>query len=114
MPFRFVDSCYKYLCAFCEQNRENQQACYTQRSVFLDHVSINGLCAPDCITAVYKDNATLCSKVSEKLVRKFISAIVKYGKIAKWLLVVKTFLTVNGRPIKRAQDLILKLLREFS
>ncbi len=106
------NKCYDFLICFCRENEENQRECFGYISTFLTHISTDGTQAADCISAVFKDNAHLCSKVSEKLLRKFINAIVKHGKVAKWLRLIQSFVMVKGRPLRRTQDLVLKLLRE--
>jgi hypothetical protein len=106
------NKCFDFLVRFCDKNQDNQQECFGQINMFLGHISIDGMRASECISAVFRDNASLCSKVSEKLVRRLMNAIVKHGKIAKWLRLILSLITVNGRPLRRTQDLVLKLLRE--
>jgi hypothetical protein len=107
-----MNKCYDFLVRFCDDNQDNQHECFTHINVFLNHISIDGMRAPECIAALFRDNTALCVKVSEKLIRKFLNAIVKHGKIAKWLRLIHSFVAAKGRPIRRSQDLVLKLLRK--
>lgn len=107
-----MNDCFHFLIAFCTGNADNQSACYWELPLILSHLSVEGLLASECVAAIFRDNEALCSKVSEKLVRKFLGVIVKHGKSARWLTVLLSFLEVHGRAIERNQDLISKLLQD--
>ena len=107
----FAD-CYDFLQRFCYRNPENQAEIFGQLGLFFEHLSIEGLNASECINAAVRDNPDLCSKITEKILRRFMTAIVKYGKYARWLCFMLVSLTVDGVPIKRSQDLVLRLLEE--
>ena len=104
--------CYEFLQSFCYRNNENQAEIFSQIGLFFEHLSIEGLNAAECIIASVRDNPELCSKITEKILRRFMTAIVKYGKYARWLSFMLVSLTVDGVPVKRSQDLVLRLLDE--
>jgi hypothetical protein len=107
-----MNECYSFLIAFCDGSEENQAECYWELPLLITHLSVEGLKASECVSAIFKDNEGLCSKVSEKLVRKFLGVIVKHGKSSKWLKVLLSFVEVSGRTIERTQGLVLKLMQD--
>ncbi len=107
----FAD-CYEFLQGFCYKNPENQAELFGQMGLFFEHLSIEGLNVAECIIATIRDNAELGAKVTEKILRRFMTAIVKFGKYARWLRFMLVSLTVEGVPMKRSQDLVLRLLEE--
>lgn len=107
-----MNECYSFLIAFCDGSEENQAECYRELPLLITHLSVEGLKASECVSAIFKDNEDLCSKVSEKLVRKFLGVIVKHGKSSRWLKVLLSFVEVSGRTIERTQGLVLKLMQD--
>ena len=77
-------------------------------------MGIEKLNVADTISEIFRDNTALCSKATEPFFRQFVVAIKTWGRRARWLSFFQVFIMVHGRPLKRNQDLILRLLMEDS
>ena len=107
---RLFQTCYDFLRVFCKGNTTNQEIVFSQTELFFAHVGIAKLDVASTIAESVRDNRELSAQVNEKILRKFVQTIVRYGKRARWLHFLETFVVVNGRPLKRNQDMIMRLL----
>jgi len=74
-------------------------------------MGIEKLNVSDTIAEIVRDNAQLCRRVADKGLDKYVDAIVMWGRRARFLSFFQAFMSVRGKyPIKRSQDLILRLL----
>ena len=107
--------CYDVLEAFCQNSTTNQDELFLLVPGFLEHISIEGLNATDCITSCLRGNVALCSRIPERILRYFLMAIVKYGKRARWLRVLLVSMAGDGqRHIDHAQEIVLRNLEEMA
>ena len=103
--------CYDLLRALAKGNPKVQRALFPHLKTFAEHVGIEKLNAADTMTEVIRDNPRLSSRAGEVFLSKFITAIKTWGRRARWLTFYHAFLLVKGQvPVKRNQDLILRLL----
>ena len=103
-------SCYDFLLMLCKNNANAQMKLFPLISVFQDHVGIEKLNVADTICEIVRDNPRLISQVPESLFRHFIDAILTWGRKARWLRFFEVFLEVQGSPLKRNQDLLLRMV----
>ncbi|KAJ1466356.1 hypothetical protein T484DRAFT_1861897 [Baffinella frigidus] len=113
--------CYNFLKALTTNHEAAQQKLFPQIGTFSEHMGIRELNADtvreivaDTIREIVRDNARLIATVPESFFRHFISAILTWGRKARWLNFFQVFLEVNGSPFKRNQDVILRLVLEGS
>ena len=104
--------CYTYLKTLAARNPRCQKTLFPHIMTFADHMGIEKLNVADTISEIVRDNKRLCSKVPEGLFRHFIFSVRVWGRRARWLTFFLIFLTIKDRPIKRNQDMILRLLLE--
>ena len=62
------------------------------------------------ISAIFRDNVNLCSRVSPKLVRLFITAIEVNGCHPNYLMPLRSILAPNNQSLPNNQRLVLNLL----
>ena len=107
-------ACYTFLKMLARRNQKAQKRLFEHTTLFADHMGIEKLNVADTICEIVRDNSPLCAQVSEPYFRRFVNAIKVWGRRARWLLFFQVFIAVKGRPIKRNQDIVLRLLLEDS
>eukprot|EP00960_Hanusia_phi_P036737 752497-Hanusia_phi.AAC.1 len=109
---KLFQRCYNFLKVLCADHPRAQQKLFPSMSVFLDHVGIENLNVSDTLREIVRNNPRLCSQVPEHFFRHFLNSIKKHGRNARWLRFFDVFLFINNSPLKRSQDLILRLIME--
>ena len=105
--------CYSFVKELVHQNPKGQMVFFPHIEVFREHMGIEGLNVSDTITAIVRDNVRLCRRVADNWLRTYVQAIKAWGRRARWLSFFQAFMVVRGKnPVKRMQDLILRLLLE--
>lgn len=107
-----INACYDFVCQFCKNNPENQGQIFPHINLFMQDLNLRGVRAPEAMSATIENNATLLNKLPDKLLRRFFTGIARYGKIAKFLRFLKVVSTIHGKPFRRNQDLVLKLVQD--
>jgi hypothetical protein len=107
-----INACYEFVREFCKSNTDNQQEMFPHVFVFAEHLNVKNLIASQALSATFENNAMLLNKLPDKLLRRFSGSIALYGKFAHFLRFLKVVTSVDGKPSKGAQDLVLKLLQE--
>jgi hypothetical protein len=102
--------CYSFLRMFVRKNGRAQAALFPHLKTFCAHVGIQKLNVADTIAEVVRDNIILTRRIEEEVLRDFIVAITKWGRRARWLSFFQVFIIIKDRPLKRNQDMILRLL----
>ncbi len=62
------------------------------------------------LTEIFRENGSLCSKVQESEVNHFIRSIEKKRDV-RYLKFLQTIMKVDGKPVKRSQDLVMAEVR---
>jgi hypothetical protein len=97
--------------ALASKNARVQKALFPFMQTWAsEHMGIEQLNVADTLAELVRDNSRLCSKVPEDFFRVFILAIRDWGRRARWLGFFQIFMVMKGRPLKKNQDLILRLL----
>ena len=109
-----------------------QDLVFAHMDLFFSHVGTEGLDVANTIAETARGNRALAAQVHESgsidscvairqvlftsivVFRTFIQSIVKFGKQPKWLKFLDAFVVVEGRPLKRNQTLVLKLVLRVS
>eukprot|EP00294_Goniomonas_avonlea_P006440 CAMPEP_0114565652 /NCGR_PEP_ID=MMETSP0114-20121206/14430_1 /TAXON_ID=31324 /ORGANISM="Goniomonas sp, Strain m" /LENGTH=250 /DNA_ID=CAMNT_0001751925 /DNA_START=1 /DNA_END=750 /DNA_ORIENTATION=+ len=73
-------------------------------------MGIVGLNVADTITAAVRGNREFCAQMNEKVLRHFVAMIVERGRHARFLRFLDSLVFVEGEPMKRNQDLVLRLV----
>ena len=105
-------ACYTFLKMLVRHNARCQKELFPYIMTFADHIGIERLNVADTISEIVRDNGSLCGKVPEGLFKHFVYAISVWGRRSRWLTFFLTFLIIEDRPVKRNQDMILRLLLE--
>ena len=105
-------ACYRFLRLFCRKNTVNQEIIFANNRTYLGHVGVLGLNPADTIAEAVRDNQVLTGQVTEKTIRFFVESVVHYGKKARWMDFLSALVIVQGRPIKRNQDLVVRVIME--
>ncbi|KAL6077190.1 Inositol 1,4,5-trisphosphate receptor type 1, variant 2 [Balamuthia mandrillaris] len=100
-----------FLRVFCKDNAENQTTLFEYLDSLLSMLG-NGIQIASTINEIFKNNRPLCSQVTEDQIRKIINAIASGCKYPRYIHVLDTLIMVNGRPLRRNQNLVLKMLME--
>jgi len=106
-------ACYdflKHLCAY--GHTRAQEKMFKFLMPFSDHMGIQGLNVAGVLQEIVRDNPTLCTQVQEAFFRHFIFSILTYGRKPRWLSFFEVFVSIDGNPSKRNQDMLLRLLLE--
>eukprot|EP00960_Hanusia_phi_P030497 748658-Hanusia_phi.AAC.3 len=109
---RLFQLCYNFLRALASHHPAAQQKLFPLLAVFLDHVGVANLNVADTLREIVRNNARLCTQVPETFFRHFLTSIKRHGRNARWLRFFDVFLVIDKVPLKRNQDLILRLLME--
>ena len=108
-------ACYDFLKRLCEHKHSRaQEKLFPLIHTFSDHMGIKDLNVADTLSAVVRNNASLCAQVPESLYEHFIHSILTWGRKPRWLSFFEVFISVNGTISKRNQDKILRLMMEES
>jgi len=75
-------------------------------------MGVEKLNVADTISEIVADNMALCAQTPEDFLRHFIFCLKVWGRRARWLSFFQYFILVRGSPVKRNQDLLLRLLME--
>jgi len=93
-----------------KNNKRAQKLMIPHIPLLIEHVGIRDLNVVSCVRQMMEGNLKICSEVSEHMIQKLVYANVKYGRRARWLNILEIFLECQGKPIRRNQDLILRML----
>jgi len=104
--------CYTLLKLLARKSPKAQKKLFPFIKHFSEHVGIEKLNVADTIVEILRDNASLCVRINEDFLRTFMDAIKVWGRKARWLSFFDVFIVQRGNPMKRNQDLILRLLLE--
>ena len=106
-------ACYTFLKVLAHKNPKAQEKLFEHINFFvIEHMGLEKLNVADTVSEIVRNNTGLCARISESFLRLFINAIKTWGRRARWLSFLEVFILVNGQPLKRNQDLILRLLLE--
>ena len=101
--------CHSFLRYFAQNNTRNQEAIFQYMHLFRATLELDVDQVP-LITAIYRDNLTLCQQVTEEALQPFIQAIRDLGRKAKFLEIFATVQMVSGKALPSLQTLVLKTL----
>ena len=108
-------ACYRCLRAMASRFPLTQNTLVTHVPTFLAHTEaqlVSSDASPtECITSVYKDNAIVCTQVSEKMVRHFVQ-LAAVDHAPRYLRFLGMITLPAGRPARRCQNLVLQCLTE--
>ncbi|HLD77441.1 MAG TPA: hypothetical protein VJB16_00285, partial [archaeon] len=106
-----AESVFDLLGAFCLENADNQACLFEYLDEFLrllpDYQSVAATLAQ-----VFRNNRSLCSQLTEGQLRKIVNTIASGCRFPRFLRLLETLTMVNGRPVRRNQTLVLKMLME--
>ncbi|KXZ52374.1 hypothetical protein GPECTOR_9g418 [Gonium pectorale] len=93
----------------------NQAAVLPSLELLLSFLDTKGLPASDTVIALFINNQTAAASEGEKVIRKLIKLISRYGdkQHAGWLELLGKVVVVNGTPIKRNQMVAMQLISQF-
>lgn len=101
--------CHSFLRYFAQHNTRNQEALFQYMHLFRASLDMDVDQVP-LITAIYRDNLTLCEQVTEEALQPFVQAIRDLGRKAKLLEIFSTVQVVHGKALPTVQTLVLKTL----
>eukprot|EP00299_Pterocystis_sp_00344_P020311 c9964_g1_i1.p1 GENE.c9964_g1_i1~~c9964_g1_i1.p1 ORF type:complete len:1731 (-),score=431.55 c9964_g1_i1:75-5267(-) len=104
-------SCYRLLKNFVLKNSQNQTILLKHVEFYMSQMGVK-LKAADTLTEIFRDNRQVCSQIEEKTIRHFVTIISERGQFPRYLQFFRIIIMPEGRPLKRNQDLILKLMLE--
>ena len=108
-----IKTCYDFIREFCREDPINQEEVFASiMEPLMQHLNVKQLTASEALSAAVENNATLLDKLPEKLLRRFFAGIARCGKIARFLRFLKITTSIHGKPYRRTQDLVLKLLQD--
>nr|KAG5704617.1 hypothetical protein BaRGS_031881 [Batillaria attramentaria] len=99
---------HEFLQAFCLGNQPNQNILYG----FLDLFLSPGVLEAQTMRAIFRDNASLCSDVTERVVQHFVHCIESHGRHVHYIKFLQTIVKAEGQYIRRCQDLVMAEVRE--
>ena len=97
---------HEFLQHFCLGNAQNQALLHKHLDLFLTP----GLLEAQTMRAIFRDNATLCNEVSEKVVQHFVQNIESHGKHVQYLRFLQTIVRTENQFIRRCQALVMQEL----
>jgi len=103
-------TCYELLEMLCYENASMQQVVWSRHELYMSHMGIRGLNTADTVTAAVRGNRSIAESVKADTVQQFVNLISDHGRKARWLEFLMEFIVVDGEPIKRNQDLVLKIV----
>lgn len=63
------------------------------------------------MTAIFQDNAVLCSDISETVVQHFVHCIETHGRHVPYLKFLQTIVKAENKYIKKCQDMVMAEVR---
>lgn len=103
--------CFNFLKEFCRDNKENQMALFRHLNTFMRYLG-RDVDAAYMIKELIKDNRLLASQVTESQARMIVNAIADGCKYPHFIELLENLCIVNGRPLRRNQNMVLKLMIE--
>eukprot|EP00026_Physarum_polycephalum_P000121 Phypoly_transcript_00121.p1 GENE.Phypoly_transcript_00121~~Phypoly_transcript_00121.p1 ORF type:complete len:2101 (+),score=228.03 Phypoly_transcript_00121:347-6649(+) len=131
---------FEFLTHFCAGNNENQQALFVDVDFFLSFFQLEegikkpaglggtGIFAqnitstvqhaflrravPGLCIEIFRNNRAICSQITEYQIRRIVNAITDVGKCPQFFSILEAIVIVNGRPLRRNQNLVMKLITE--
>ncbi|PVD24858.1 hypothetical protein C0Q70_15345 [Pomacea canaliculata] len=94
---------HEFLQAFCLGNQPNQNILYG----FLDLFLCPGVLEAQTMRAIFQDNVSLCSDVTERVVQHFVHCIESHGRQVHYLRFLQTVVKAESTYIRRCQDLVM-------
>eukprot|EP00899_Mesostigma_viride_P005269 jgi/Mesvir1/14743/Mv05387-RA.1 len=107
--------CYIFLKQFCGAvpNKECQRAVFEHVALFQTHNGVKMLNVSDTLAACFKANMELAASIKPKVIRSSFKLIARFGKRARWLRFLMAVVVVKEHPMKKNQDLVMRLMHEF-
>jgi hypothetical protein len=96
---------------FALHNGTNQNILLKHVEFYMSQMGVK-LKAADTLAEIFRDNRQVCSQIEEKTIRHFVTIISERGQFPRYLQFFRIITMPEGRPLKRNQDLILKLMLE--
>ena len=103
--------CFNFLKEFVLHNQENQLSVFKQIHVLMRFLG-RDVDAAYTLIELFRDNRIICSQVTESQLRAIVNAIVEGCKYPRFIEILENLCIVNGRPIRRNQNMVLKLMME--
>ena len=110
-----VQHCYRFFEVWCRQDSRNQQLVHDMLPTIVKHVGL-GLHASDALASCLQDNVVLLSKINVKFVSGLVSTMLSRRKVCRSLLsprylkLLCTLLSCRGQPLKKNQNIVLKVI----
>ena len=101
--------CFKTLRSFVYKNPKNQRALYSSIDVICLNLKIQ-VTQIDLLCEIFRDNAGLCSYITESFLRQFIDLICSEGRQTIFLEFFDVIVEINGVGNLNIQRIILMLL----
>jgi hypothetical protein len=103
-------SAYSFLRSFCSHNTTNQSILYEYIPSFFKHVGYQVQVA-ELLAEIFRDNRRLVSIMSEKTAREMVNLPCIYRE-ERYLKLLEVLVFNQQYPLKRNQDLIMRLMLE--
>ena len=94
---------HEFLQNFCLGNQQNQALLHKHLDLFLTP----GLLEAETMCAIFQDNASLCTDVSEKVIQHFVHCIESHGRHVQYLKFLQTVVKNEAQSIRRCQDMVM-------
>eukprot|EP00004_Rigifila_ramosa_P007532 TRINITY_DN1851_c0_g1_i3.p1 TRINITY_DN1851_c0_g1~~TRINITY_DN1851_c0_g1_i3.p1 ORF type:complete len:2531 (+),score=660.03 TRINITY_DN1851_c0_g1_i3:1073-7594(+) len=102
---------YVYLGKFCYKYKKNQRAVFKHVEFIFSQLGL-GLKTGETVREMFRDNAPLCLRATEMHARIIVTSIIKRGYIPRFLNFLTNIMIVDGRPLRRNQKMVVKVLLE--
>ena len=81
---------------------------YPDKGTFLTHMGIRSLNVAGTLATIFRNNKKLVGKISEGEIGHVFSLLQVHGKMARWLRLLASYLTVKDKPHLANQNRVLK------
>lgn len=106
---RLFSLCFKTLSTFVYKNPKNQKALHKHLNIICKYLKIS-VGQIELLCEIFRDNALLCSSITESFLQQFIELIITEGRQSIFLSFFEVVAEVNGLEMPNVQRTILMLM----
>ncbi|CRK96560.1 CLUMA_CG009888, isoform A [Clunio marinus] len=103
---KLMQLAHQFLQNFCLGNQQNQNLLHSQLDLFLNP----GKLYAETVSAIFKDNLSLCNEVDEKVIQHFVHCIEIHGRHVEYLRFLQTIVHAENQFIRKCQDMVMQEL----
>ena len=117
---------YTFLLNCCQDSNDIKDVLYESFRTYIKHLNVAAIKHPSAasppdpanldlnaaplVKELFKGNRKLCTQITAPEVKSFVSLIVTEGRNPRWLEFLSALVVVNGQPVNRNQQLVIKNL----